>query len=296
MYACVHNLHTSVCVWRRAWFDGLTCVGISVKVPTGTYHSEETTWFPDESPKTEQRLTGNRHTQCGIVHQPQATCHYHILYVQSQRGPTVTSLVARSSRGRCDITSCVTLCARFTRHIRESGKCCAHLPHNKGYYFWTPRVIKVQITTNMITIWGSGDLHVGYFKIWWWTSMSTEAHTESNECWNFGSVTVIWAKRVNVVLGIYKHYPGSISSLIQYPGYTSLSRTLPIVIRYLHSRLSRAWLWSRDRLKENGGDGVMFLVTTEILGIPRTTFTLSALFDRWGSTLFWRQRATNEMQ
>jgi hypothetical protein len=64
------------------------------------------------------------------------------------------------------------------------------------------------------------------------------------------------AERVNVVLGIYKHYPGSISSLKQYPGYTSLSRTLPsIVIRYLHSRLSRAWPWSRDRLKENGGDG-----------------------------------------
>jgi hypothetical protein len=87
------------------------------------------------------------------------------------------------------------------------------------------------------------------------------------------------AERVNVVLGIYKHYPGSLSSLIQYPGYTSLSRTLPsIVIRYLHSRLSRAWLWSRDRLKENGGDGVLFLVTTDILGnvyIPRTTFTLS---------------------
>jgi hypothetical protein len=72
---------------------------------------------------------------------------------------------------------------------------------------------------------------------------------------------------VNVVLGIYKHYPGSISSLKQYPGYTSLSRTVPsIVIRYLHSRLSRAWLWSRDHLKENGGDGVLFLVTTEILG------------------------------
>jgi hypothetical protein len=74
------------------------------------------------------------------------------------------------------------------------------------------------------------------------------------------------AERVNVVLGIYmyKHYPGSISPLKQYPGYTSLSRTLPsIVIRYLHSRLSRTWLWSRDRPKENGGDGVLFLVTTE---------------------------------
>jgi hypothetical protein len=68
------------------------------------------------------------------------------------------------------------------------------------------------------------------------------------------------AERVNVVLGIYKHYPGSISSLRQYTGYTSLSRTLTsIVIRYLHSRLSRAWLWSRDRLKENGGDRVLFL-------------------------------------
>jgi hypothetical protein len=38
--------------------------------------------------------------------------------------------------------------------------------------------------------------------------------------------TIHWhvseAERVNVVLGIYKHYPGSISSLKQYPGYTSL--------------------------------------------------------------------------
>jgi hypothetical protein len=38
------------------------------------------------------------------------------------------------------------------------------------------------------------------------------------------------------------------------------------IVFSLHSRLSRAWLWSRDRLKENGGDGVLFLVTTEILG------------------------------
>jgi hypothetical protein len=80
-------------------------------------------------------------------------------------------------------------------------------------------------------------------------------------------LTSIYAERVNVVLGIYKQYPGSISSLKQNPGYTSLSRTLPIiVIRYLHSRLSRAWPWSRDCLKENGGDGVLFLVTTDILG------------------------------
>jgi hypothetical protein len=33
-----------------------------------------------------------------------------------------------------------------------------------------------------------------------------------------GSVTTLTAaERVNVVLGIYKHYPGSISSLKQYP-------------------------------------------------------------------------------
>jgi hypothetical protein len=64
--------------------------------------------------------------------------------------------------------------------------------------------------------------------------------------------------------GYIQALPGSISSLKHYPGYTSLSRTLPnIVIRYLHSRLSRAWLWSRDRLKENGGDGVLFFVTTD---------------------------------
>jgi hypothetical protein len=56
--------------------------------------------------------------------------------------------------------------------------------------------------------------------------------------------------------------------------------------------LSRAWLWSRDRLKENGGDGVLFLVTTEILGnvciYPgRSTFTLSGRLTHQAESQIW---------
>jgi hypothetical protein len=82
-------------------------------------------------------------------------------------------------------------------------------------------------------------------------------------------ITLSAAERVNVVLGIYKHYPGSISSLRQYPGHTSLSRTLPSIVH--RNKIPAFEVVSRVavvtcRLMENGGDGVLFLVTTEILG------------------------------
>jgi hypothetical protein len=52
-----------------------------------------------------------------------------------QRGPKVTSLVARSSRGRC-VQHLHDVCPRFTpdshrmraSHPRIRRKCCAHLP------------------------------------------------------------------------------------------------------------------------------------------------------------------------
>jgi hypothetical protein len=77
-----------------------------------------------------------------------------IQHFELQRDPKVTSLVARSSRGRCaqhlhdtrphdarrtQILRDIGLCARFTPdacHIRESDANVACTCGNKGCYFW----------------------------------------------------------------------------------------------------------------------------------------------------------------